>query len=153
MKPLVISVLFFFQLTAQAQIYVPLKIVKGIATFEAIAEVENLSAADIHDRTKEWIDKTFMSEPVVTQDIATRISARFYQDYSKDGWADSFQHNLQIDILDGKAVFTITDTERGLVRDGAWKANLAKMRVMLEQAANDLFWSYESYLKQTSKGK
>jgi len=149
MKLFLISALFLFQLSAGAQIYTQLKVVNGVTTYEATAEAKNLSTKEIHDRTIKWVEKTFLSEPVITQDISSRIAARYTQEYSKDGWADSFQHNLQIDIMDGKAIFKVTDTGLGLVRDGVFKDNLAKMRVMLEQSVNELFWSYSDTLKQT----
>lgn len=154
MKLGLIGFFFLIQLTVGAQIYLPLKIVKGVVTFEATAEVDHMTAAVIHERTEQWIDKTFLSEPVITQNIPSRISARFYQEYSSGSWSDSFQHSLQIDIQDNKAVFTITDTGLNLVRaDGTWKENLSRMRVMLEQAANELFWSYSDSLKQNPGGK
>lgn len=149
MKPFLFLALFLLPLAANSQIYVPLKVVNNVATFETIAEVENASATDIHERSIEWINKTFLSEPVITQNTDERISVRFFQEYSKDGWSDNFQHNLQIDIQDQKAVFKITDTGLGLVRDGDFKEHLAKMKVMFEQAANDLFWSYTGAVKQT----
>jgi hypothetical protein len=153
MKSLLISALFFLQFAASAQIYIPLKVVNGIATFETSAEVKNLSAEEIHTRSTAWIKKTFLNEPVITQDLPTRIAARYMQEYSKDAWSDSFQHNLQIDIQDGKVVFTITDTGLSLVRDGAFKENLTKIRIMFEQSANELFWSYQEDLNQVPDKK
>lgn len=148
MKSLLITAFLFIHLTAGAQIYVQLKIVNGAATFASSVESNNLSAEEIHARSIAWIEKTFLSEPVVTLNTPARISARFVQEYSKDAWSDSFQHSLQIDIKGNTAVFTISDTGLSLIRDGEWKENLTKMRVMYEQAANELFWSYESALKQ-----
>jgi len=154
MKLSLISCLFILQFTAVAQIYTPLKVVKGVVTFESTVDVINLSAEEIHKRTELWMDSTFLAEPVITQNIPSRIMARFYQEYSKDAWSDSFQHILQIDIQDNRATFTITDTGLRLVReDGSWKENLSKMKVMFEQAANELFWSYSSSIQQSGSGK
>ncbi|MBK9103903.1 MAG: hypothetical protein IPL92_04895 [Saprospiraceae bacterium] len=149
MKSLFIAALLVTQFTAGAQIYVPLKIVKGVATFQATAETK-LSAADIHKRTIEWLEKTFLAEQVVTLDTPAKITARYFQDYTNDTWSDRFEHMLQIDIIDNHAIFTVTDTKLGLIRDGEWKQNLAKMRVMFEQGVNELFWAYEESLNQSS---
>ena len=148
MKPLILIALFIFPLTIGAQIYVPLKIVNGTATFESTVEVKGATAERIHKRTMDWIETNFLAAPVITLNTENRISANFFQDYSKDDWSDSFQHNLQIDITETGAVFTITDTGLGLVRDGDWKKHLTNMRVMFEQASNELFWSYSESLNK-----
>ena len=153
MKSLLIATFCFFQFAAGAQIYIPLKIVNGVATFEASADAPGLSAEDIHKRTLKWLEETFLAQDILTQNTPERLVARYTQDYATDSWSNSFQHNLQIDILDKKAVFTITDTGLGLVRDGAWKEHLAKMRVMFEQTVNELFWSYQDGLKKPVKNK
>ena len=152
MKSLLIAAFFLVHLTAGAQIYVPLKIVNGVATFEATAE-SKLTAKEIHERTTKWMEKTFLAEQVVTQNTEARISARFFQDYADDKWSDRFEHMLQIDIKDNTADFTVTDTKLSLIRDGEWKENLTKMRIMFEQAVNELFWSYGDTLKDASGKK
>jgi len=154
MKSILFTTLLLLQFAAVAQTYVPLKIVKGIATFEATAEPQRaLTDEEIHARTEKWLEEAFLSQSVITQNIPERISARFFQDYSDGTWSDQFEHNLQIDIRDGKAVFTITDTKLGLVRDGAWKEHLAKIRVMFEKAANELFWSFSDSLNAAESNK
>lgn len=152
MKSLLITAILFVHLTAGAQIYIPLKIVNGVATFEATADTK-LSAKEIHERTTKWLEKTFLAEQVITQNTEKRISARYFQDYTNDTWSDRFEHMLQIDIQDNKAVFKVTDTKLNLVRDGAWKENLVKMRVMFEQSVNELFWSYSDGLKESAGKK
>lgn len=151
MKSLLITAILFVHLTAGAQIYVPLKIVNGVATFEATAETK-LSAKEIHERTTKWMEKTFLAEQVITQNTEERISARYFQDYANDTWSNRFEHMLQIDIKDNTAVFTVTDTKLSLIRDGEWKENLTKMRIMFEQSVNELFWAYSDSLKE-SNGK
>ena len=152
MKSLLIAAFLLAHLTAGAQIYVPLKIVNGVATFEATAE-SKLTAKEIHERTTKWMEKTFLAEQVITQNTEARISARFFQDYADDKWSDRFEHMLQIDIKDNTADFTVTDTKLSLIRDGEWKENLTKMRIMFEQAVNELFWSYGDTLKDASGKK
>lgn len=147
MKSLLLCTFLVMAFSISAQVYTPLKIVNGVATYQATAEPTiHLKAEDVHARTEKWIKDTFLSENVITLNTPERISARFFQDYSDGSWSDQFEHNLQIDIKGGQAFFTITDTKLGLVRDGAWKEHLAKMRVMLEKAANELFWSYSDAL-------
>lgn len=154
MKSIFFTTLLLLQFVAGAQTYVPLKIVKGIATFETTAEPQKaLTDEEVHARTEKWLEEAFLSESVVTQNIPERISARFFQDYSDGTWSDRFEHNLQIDIKGGKAMFTITDTKLGLVRDGAWKEHLSKIRVMFEKAANELFWSYSESLNAAESKK
>jgi hypothetical protein len=152
MKSLLIAAFLFVCFSAGAQIYVPLKIVNGVATFEATAETK-LTPKEIHERTTKWMEKTFLAEQVITQNTPERISARYFQDYANEKWSDRFEHMLQIDIKDNTAIFTVTDTKLGLIRDGEWKENLVKMRVMFEQAVNELFWSYGDNLKETSGKK
>jgi len=123
-----------------------------MATFEATAETR-LTAKEIHERTTKWMEKTFLAEQVITQNTADRIDARYFQDYATDTWSNRFEHMLQIDIKDNNAVFTVTDTKLALIRDGAWKENMAKMRVMFEQSVNELFWSFEGNLKESSVKK
>lgn len=147
MKSLLVAAFVIAHLAAGAQIYVPLKIVKGVATFQATAETR-LNAEEIHKRTVAWMEKTFLAEQVVTLDTPAKITARYFQDYANDTWSDRFEHMLQIDIIDNHAIFTVTDTKLGLIRDGEWKQNLAKMRVMFEQGVNELFWAYEASLNQ-----
>lgn len=154
MKSILFTTLLLLQFAAGAQTYVPLKIVQGTATFETTAEPQRaLTDEEIHARTEKWLEETFLSESVTTLNTAERISARFFQDYSDGTWSDRFEHNLQIDIKGGKALFTITDTKLGLVRDNAWKEHLSKIRVMFEKAANELFWSYSDRLNAAESKK
>lgn len=147
MKSILFCTLFLTAFNLTAQVYTPLKIVNGIATYQATVDPAiKLKDEEVHARTEKWLQETFLSANVITLNIPERISARFFQDYSDGSWSDQFEHNLQIDIKGGQATFTITDTKLGLVRDGAWKEHLTKMRVMLEKAANELFWSYSEAL-------
>jgi len=149
MKTILITAFLFFQLSAGAQIYVQLKIVGKAATFESQVDAGNLSAEKIHEVTLKWIEATFLSEDVITQNTPARIAARFFQDYTTDSWSGEKEHSLVIDIKGNMAFFTISDTKLGLISpEGEWKEHLAKMRVMYEKAANELFWSYESALKK-----
>jgi hypothetical protein len=152
MKAILIFTFLLFQLSADAQIYIQLKEVKGAATLEATAKNLTLTPEQIHARSLEWIKQTFLSEDVITQNIPERISALFSRDYSNGSAMATFEHNLSIDIKGDMVLFTVSDTKIGLLRsDGTWKEHLAKMRVMYEEMANELFWSYEAALKETPK--
>lgn len=148
MKFVLSAILLVCALQAHSQKYVQVKNINGKPTFQATATAENTPAADLQAATEEWITNTFLSENVITANTPGSITARYNQDYSDGTWSGQYEHTLQISISDNTASFTITDNKMGLIHaDGTWKKHLAKMKGMYEQAANELFWSFEASLK------
>ena len=151
MRLLLISAILFTVLTVRGQVYVQVKNVNNKATFQATAEFSNTPAAAIQEAAIAWVEETFLSQDVITGNTPGSITLRYPQDYTDGTWSGQYEHTLQISITDGKADFTISDTKMGLIRsDGTWKEHLGKMKALYEQAANDLFWSFEKSIKASS---
>jgi len=149
MKYLLFFTIILLQFSAQAQRYINLEIVDGVATFYGEAEAPGKQIGDLHELTMAWLEKTFQSEDAVTLNTKTKISAMYDVDYTVQTNTANFKHNLQIDLTEGKAMFTITDRSMYLVHaNGDWKKHLTELRVKFEKGCNELLWSYSKYINE-----
>jgi hypothetical protein len=145
MKIFLISAFLFLQLYAGAQTNVQLKIVNGVATFEATTEVPALSVERIYSRSLKWLEAA-VPDKVITLNTPAQITAKYFQ-HNADG--TKAEHNLQIDIKAGSATFTSTDSKLGLVgAGGKWKEELSAAKASYELATNELYKSFDANLKK-----
>ncbi len=149
MKYLLLLTALFLQTTANSQVYINLEIVNGVATFQGEAEAPNMQEGDLNQLTIEWLDETFPDEDVLTLNTKTKISAKYSADYTIQSNQATFKHDLQIDLIQGKATFTITDRSIKLIHaNGDWKKHLTELRIEFEKGCNELLWSYSKYIKE-----
>jgi hypothetical protein len=149
MKYLLFLTILLLQFSAQGQRYINLEIVDGVATFYGEAETPDKPVGDLHELTMAWLEKTFQSEDAVTLNTKTKITAMYDVDYTVEKNQATFKHNLQIDLTEGKVLFTITDKSMYLVHaNGDWKKHLTELRVKFEKGCNELLWSYTKYVNE-----
>lgn len=151
MKYFVLFAVIFFQFPATGQ-NINLQSIDGAATFTSQATVKGMPIGELHEKSIQWIKKTFLTEEVITLNAKTKIVANYTQDYSDGAETSSYKHDLQLDIEEGMVTFTISDKSIGLIKgDGSWKKQLDSMKVMLEESTNELFRSYVTDLNAPVK--
>jgi hypothetical protein len=133
---------------AKSQDAIPLTIVDGLVTFESVAIADSLSAAEIHERTLNWLGSTFKRDKdVITLNTPSRIISRYSMNYGYS--KEDFIHQIIIDIKDAKAKFLINNIEgiQEWIKDNGteWKPFYTNMKIEAETKINAL---YQSYLKE-----
>lgn len=147
MKHLIFCAILLLHFSAQAQVYVNLEIVDGVATFHSELEAPGKQIGDLHSLTIAWLEETFPDEDVLTLNTKTKVAAKYSADYTIKTNQATFKHDLAIDLQSGKVLFTITDKSIQLVHaNGDWKKHLAELRVKFEEGCNEHFWSLTEYL-------
>lgn len=149
MKYLAILALTLLTFSAKSQVYINVEIVNGMTSFEGEAKAPGKQVGDLHALTIEWLQETFPSEDVLTQNTKTKITAKYPATYTVNGNTATFHHDMHISLDQGMAYFSITDQDMKLVHaNGDWKKHLAELRVKFEEGCNELLWSYSKYIKE-----
>lgn len=152
MRLLLVFALVFVAIAVQAQIFIPLKVVDGVVTFEGSVKTSGMTKDAWHARTLQWMKERFLTDDIMTLDKPEHIVAQYTQDYSNGAWSGQFQHELDIRFQDGVVSFTITDRQIKLLDpEGNFKKNLNPIKVLFEESVNEHFWSYQERMQKSTE--